>query len=133
MSVQPSLIGDSYDDEWHEKYLTDDWGRILYDEVVVPAEHQSMGGEQVLIEEEHIELQPRVNHNYDSTKEYIPRSKRKEWAVVGLMGKLYVRDDGKCKVNEFCKTGDGGIAVPAENGYRVMKRVSDSIIQILIK
>lgn len=133
VSVQPSLIGDSYDDEWHEKYLTDDWGRILYDEVVVPAEHQSMGGEQVLIEEEHIELQPRVNHNYDSTKEYIPRSKRKEWAVVGLMGKLYVRDDGKCKVNEFCKTGDGGIAVPAENGYRVMKRVSDSIIQILIK
>ena len=74
-----------------------------------------------------------INPNYNSTKEYIPRSKRKEWAAVGMMGKLFVRDDGKCQINSFCKVGNGGIAVPAENGYRVMKRVSENIIQILIK
>lgn len=124
ISAQASIVGDSYDDDWHDKYLTDEFGRIVYEEVTIPADGDT---------EEHVEMQPRINPKYDDEKEYIPRSERKEWGIVGLMGKLFVHDDGKCKVNEFCKTGDGGIAVPAENGYRVMKRVSDSIIQILIK
>lgn len=124
ISAQPSVIGDSYDDDWHNKYITDEWGRILYDEVIVPADGDM---------EEHTEMQPRVNPNYDITKKYIPRSKRKEWAAVGMMGKLYVKDNRKCKVNSFCTIGNGGIAVPAENGYRVMKRISDNIIQILLK
>lgn len=123
VSAQPSVIGDSYDN-WHDKYLSDEFGRIIYEEVTIPADRDI---------EEHVEMQPCINPKFDEKKEYIPRSKRKEWAAVGMMGKLFVRDDGKCQIDSFCKVGNGGIAVSAENGYRVMKRVSDSIIQILIK
>jgi len=133
ISAQASIVGDSYDDDWHDKYLTDEFGRIIYEEVIVPAEYETINGEQVLVEEEHTEMHPRINPNYSSTKEYIPRSKRKEWAAVGMMGKLFVRDDGKCQINSFCKVGNGGIAVPDENGYRVMKRVNENIIQVLVR
>ena len=133
ISAQPSIVGDSYDDDWHNKYVTDEFGRIIYEEVIVPAEYETINGEQVLAEEERTEMHPRINPNYSSTKEYIPRSKRKEWAAVGMMGKLFVRDDGKCQINSFCKVGNGGIAVPDENGYRVMKRVNENIIQVLVR
>lgn len=133
ISAKPSVIGDSYDDDWHNKYITDEFGRIIYEEVIVPAEYETINGEQVLVEEERTEMHPRINPNYSSTKEYIPRSKRKEWAAVGMMGKLFVKDDGKCHINSFCKVGNGGIAVPDENGYRVMKRVNENIIQVLVR
>ncbi len=32
-----------------------------------------------------------VNSNWDSTITYVPRSDRKEWDTVGLMGKLRLR------------------------------------------
>lgn len=126
ISAQASIVGDNYDDDWHDKYLTDEFGRIVYEEVTIPADGDT---------EEHVEMQPRINPKYDYEKEYIPRSERKEWDIVGLMGKLLVRDNGECKVNDYCKSGNGGIAIPAENqsGYRVMKRVDENIIQILLK
>ena len=34
---------------------------------------------------------PKMNPNYISSTEYIPRSERKEWATVGLLGKIRVR------------------------------------------
>lgn len=126
ISAQASIVGDSYDDDWHDKYLTDEFRRIVYEEVTILADGDI---------EEYTEMQPRINPKYDDEKEYIPRSERKEWDIVGLMGKLLVRDNGECKVNDYCKSGDNGIAVPTENqsGYRVMKRVDENIIQILLK
>ena len=35
----------------------------------------------------------KLNPNWDSSSEYIPRSDRKEWSPVGLLGKLYTRKD----------------------------------------
>ncbi|MNF00295.1 hypothetical protein D3C80_1991060 [compost metagenome] len=49
------------------------------------------------------------------------------------MGKLLVRDDGTCFAKGYCKPNDDGIATNSTNGYRVMKRVSSSIIQIIKK
>ena len=38
-------------------------------------------------------MRKKVNSSYDSTKVYVPRSKRrKEWCVVGLIGQVEVRD-----------------------------------------
>jgi hypothetical protein len=34
---------------------------------------------------------PKVNPQYDETKEYIPREKRPEWNCVGLLGQLPLR------------------------------------------
>ena len=67
---------------------------------------------------------------------YVPREQRPEWSAVGMMGKLLVHDDGTCVVNGFCKSNDSGIATSTTStttGYRVMKRVSENIVQILIK
>ena len=75
----------------------------------------------------------KINPEWDSSQEYIPREERPEWSIVGMMGKLTVRDDGTCQVNGYCKSDNDGIATSSENGYRVMKRVSENIIQILVK
>ena len=34
---------------------------------------------------------PKINPQYDETKEYIPREKRPEWNCVGLLGQLPLR------------------------------------------
>ncbi|NIM10684.1 MAG: hypothetical protein GTO45_01740, partial [Candidatus Aminicenantes bacterium] len=34
---------------------------------------------------------PKINPDYDKTKEYIPREKRPEWNCVGLLGQLPLR------------------------------------------
>ena len=57
-----------------------------------------------------------------SRKNYLPRSKRPEWVAVGLLGKLRVRDDGTCRVDEYCMPNEDGIATAASSGYRVMER-----------
>lgn len=38
-----------------------------------------------------ITTSPQMNPSYDPNSEYTPRSQRKEWAPVGLLGKLHVR------------------------------------------
>ena len=73
------------------------------------------------------------NPEYDASKEYIPREKRKEWDAIGMLGVLNVIDDGSCKVNGFCKVVDGGTATASDTGYRVIKRVTDNIVKIVFK
>jgi len=137
VSACPSVIGDSYDDDWSGKYTTDEWGRIQYQYVTVPTtyrnvHHEDGSIEQVIDVNEHIDYVPVLNPDWDSSKEYIPRSKRPEWSAVGMMGKLLVRDDGSCQVNSYCKPNDIGIAIASETGFRVMKRVSKNIIRVLV-
>ena len=70
---------------------------------------------------------------YDPERPYVQRSERKEWSAVGMLGVLSVRDDGSCKVNGFCKLADGGIATDSDTGYRVVKRVTDNIVEVIFK
>jgi len=128
VSATPSVAGDNQDDHWQGKYLTDAWGRVQYHEVIIPAESDNEGN---IIIPEHTEIQPIYNPDWDTTIEYIPREKRKEWSAVGMMGKLFVRDDGSSVVDGFCMPNDNGIATNSASGYRVMKRVADNIIQVL--
>lgn len=72
-----------------------------------------------------------ISNNFDPNQVYIPRSQRKEWDPVGLMGKLYVRDDGNCVVGQKCSCSNG-IAVPGTDWY-VMERKTPNIIRILYK
>jgi hypothetical protein len=68
ISASPSVIGDDglY---WKKKFLTNDLGEYILDE----------NGGQV------------INPEFDSNIPYIPRSERKEWAIVGLMGKIKMK------------------------------------------
>jgi predicted CxxxxCH...CXXCH cytochrome family protein len=124
VSSTPSVIGDSQQDDWSSKYDLDDWGRIQYNTINIVATIDSPS---------HIEYRPIYNSKWDSTKEYIPREQRPEWSPVGMMGKLLVRDDGTCVVDGYCKSNDNGIATTSTTGYRVIKRVSTNIIQVVLK
>ena len=72
---------------------------------------------------------------YDPTQEYVSRDERKEWATVGMFGKLVAVDDGTCKINEYCTVGENGIATISKEktSYRVMGRIDENHIKILVK
>lgn len=76
---------------------------------------------------------PVLNPEYDPNQPYISRFDRKEWSPVGMLGVLSVYDDGSCEVNGYCKCGKGGIATKSETGYRVIKRVADHIIRVILR
>ena len=38
-----------------------------------------------------VRQEPSISESYDESVEYIPRSERKEWSAVGMMGKLALR------------------------------------------
>ena len=110
ISATCSFIGGSCSLEWHGRFLKDEWGRHLYDE------------NNNLI----------VNPKYDDSKEYKPRSQRKEWDIVGLLGQVLVRQDGTLKVGGFAGC-ENGVATNADNGYHVLKIINNEIALILIK
>ena len=130
------VLGDSAEWNWNKRYLTDDFGRIIYEDYDV--EHEEVKDENTgkVIEEawvEHIHA-PKQNPDYDATKAYVKRAYRPEWQIVGMMGKLYVRDDGSCMVNGYADVKDG-IATKAsgKTNMRVMERVTDNIVRVLMK
>ena len=64
------------------------------------------------------------NPNYDPTKKYISRNDRKEWDVVGLLGKLRVRTSEQITGNFVDVDTNTGMA---KNGttYPVLKKYKD--------
>lgn len=131
VSATPAIVGDSGEMHWQGKYITDDFGRVQYHDVVVPAEYDEEGN--ILIEE-HIESQSVLNPEWNPETKYIPRKDRPEWSTVGVIGKLVVYDDGTLQSGDICRVGEGGIAVKSiENGYPVLKRIADDKVLIWFK
>jgi trimeric autotransporter adhesin len=128
-SSNPAFLADAEELRWKDKYLTDEWGNIKYKKVIVPPVKDKK--ENVLIPER-TEMQPELNPKWDNNKQYIPRSERKEWSAVALMGKILIRDDGSCKVDEYCMPNNDGIATASQVGYRVLKRTGKNQILILL-
>lgn len=122
------VLGDSAEWNWSKRYLTDDFGRIIYEDYDV--DYKEDNGE---ITKRHIHA-PKQNPDYDTTKAYTKRADRPEWQIVGMMGKLYVRDDGSCVVNDYADVVNG-IATKAtgKTNMRVMERINDSIVRVLLK
>ena len=110
VSSNPSVCGDSGSENWHGMYETNIFGDIIYD-----------NGE------------PKISPRYDPSKTYVPREIRPEWAAVGMLGKLVVVDDGTCEPNGYCVSSQNGIATAAETGYRVLSRIDDTHIKILMR
>lgn len=131
VSGNPSIVGDSHDDQWNKMYVSDIFGTPVYEDVEVPAETDKDGN---IIVEAHTEIHRKINPNFDNSQKYEPRSERPEWDAVGMMGKLVAVDDGSCNVNEYCRVGENGTAahsgVPTK--FRVMKRLDDNHILILV-
>lgn len=130
ISANSSVIGDSCNDDWHDKYLTDEWGRRLTQQITVQEVLDDKGN---IIMPTHIDTVFVLNPDWTPNELYISREQRKEWSTVGMLGKLLVRDDGTCQVNGYCKPNDEGIATASEQGYKVMKRIKDNIILVLFR
>lgn len=134
----PSIIGNG-DEEWRGRYVFDDFGTPVIEtfeyEVDESETITNEDGEEETVTKKVKKTGTKWKENpeYDFTQPYIERSERKEWAAIGLLGVLSVRDDGTCKVNGFCKLADGGIATASDKGYRVVKRVTDNIVEVVFK
>ena len=136
------VLGDNYEYEWKQKYLTDQFGRIIYDEPVEEfieyIDYVDPNDESTWVtvkESTGFHVYAKLNPDYDPSQEYVNRANRPEWDTVGMLGKLHVRDDGSCKVNEYATVGDNGVATASseKTNMRVMKRISDDIILVLLK
>lgn len=112
VSAAPTVIGDAATDDWQGKYVTDAFGA----KVLVNGAWQ-------------------LSDSFDETQDdnYVSRLKRPEWAAVGLVGKLVVVDDGTCVANGYCKPSKDGVATATNTGYRVMSRIDESHVKILLK
>ena len=131
VSGNPSVIGDSHSDQWAYMFEQDIFGRPIYETVTIPEEKDDDGN---IIVEEHTEEQLKVSKQYDNTQPYIARDKRKEWVAVGLLGKLICIDDGTAEINGYVRPNENSIATHSEEKtkYRVMKRIDETHIQIMI-
>lgn len=113
VSATPSIVADAQTDDWGKKWKTDIFGERLLDE----------NGAWILNED----------FREEDNESYVSRLDRKEWAAVGLVGKLIVVDDSTCEVNGYCVPANGGIATKSETGYRVLSRLDENHIKVLIK
>lgn len=147
ISANPSCVGGN-PEEWDDRFLKDIYGRVITEDEIIEDSYQEVEIEtgefdeegnpvieiqQILIKE-HTYKKPIENPEYDKEQKYIARNRRKEWAPVGLIGQLVVRDDGTCQPDSFCTCGDNGVATSTLNStrFRVLKRLDDSHVKILI-
>lgn len=146
VSTMGAFIGNAYSENWQGRYLTDVFGEWLTEEIVVPEEKMTYEveekdeetGETVIktvekVIPEHKGTRYVLNPDYDPTQEYVSREFRQEWSPIGFHGQLVTIDDGTCEVNGYCKSGDEGVATKSDTGYRVMARLDDTHIKILVK
>lgn len=135
VSGTAAVLGDSAAMYWKDKYLTDEYGRVLYDMVEEFMDHTDSKTDETVQVSLGIVPQPRLNPAYDPEAIYIPREERKEWDQIGIMGKLYTRDDGTCAAGDYGCPGENGVLTKSETptNIRVMKRTGDNIVLVLLK
>lgn len=130
---------------WHDAFMYNEYGDnfLKKERLAVGIKQYDQHNEFSYISTQPWEHYIKVtNPNYDKHRKYVKRSLRKEWVKVNLSGKVIVRDNGKCKVGEFCQPYVGmdarlaGTAVPYINGkhkFYITERVSESTVIILNK
>lgn len=131
ISGAQAFIGNSASEEWQGKYLTDVFGTKLSQEVEIPEEVDELTGE--VIRPATVTTQYVLNPDYNPNEEYIMRENRKEWGIVGLLGQIIMTDDGTCIVGGRVEPSVNGIGTASDKGYRVMKRIDENHIKVLVK
>jgi hypothetical protein len=136
------VLGDNTQWEWKDKYLTDVYGRIIYDDPVEEfAEYVDYVDPNdkttwvTVKESTGFHRYPKINPDFDPSAEYISREDRKEWDAVGLLGKLHINDDGSCVIGGYATIGSDGrvTASAARTNIRVMKRITEGVILAMVK
>lgn len=135
VSGTAAVLGDAAAMHWKDKYLTDEFGRTICDMVEDFVEVEDPDTGEVTKISAGVVPQPRLNPEYDPESTYIPREERKEWDQIGMMGKLYVRDDGTLAAGDYGCPGENGVLAKSDSktNIRVMKRTGDNIVLVLLK
>lgn len=141
VSGAPFVLGNGDCDVWNGMFIRDDFNRIIREpapKIFINPDNNNE--EEYVFDENDNQIFEgetfKLNPEFDDSQIYISRRDRAEWTSIGMLGVLAVIDDGNCQVNGYCTVGAGGIAIPAsrgENTWRVIKRVSDNVIQIIFK
>ena len=147
ISGTAAIIGDA-PMRWNNKYLTDEWGRPIY-ETIKYTENETRiktdeEGNQVLGEDgtyvtETISVEKsmyvrKLNPDYNPDLDYVPREQRPEWGVVGLLGKVLVRQDGTLTAGEYCMPNENGIAVKSDTGgFYVLEIINETQARVFVK
>ncbi len=146
VSGSASFIGNSASEDWNSRFLKDIYGESIKQAVLIPEKTETYKvkeidektGKEVIVEKEHVtpehwEIHPVLNPHYDPEKEYISREHRQEWDPVGMVGMVVVEDDGTCVVGGYCKPSTNGRGTAAETGYRVLQRIDNTHVRVLVK
>jgi hypothetical protein len=115
---------------WQGRYLLDEWGHKIIEEVTVPSQLNDNGE---VITPEFTDRRPMHNPDWKPDEhEYISRVDRPEWVAVGLVGQLRVRDDGTCQPDGYCLPNKEGIATASEYGYKILQRTGANQVLIIM-
>ena len=94
ISANPSAVGNGAI-KYKGKYLRDEFGAYMLEDKEVTYDVDTGllddDGNKIIREETVTHQVRRLNPDYDPTQTYIPREKRPEWNVVGLMGQIAIR------------------------------------------
>ena len=140
-SGEPFVLGNGDCDVWNGMVMRDDFRRVIYEPAPLYKINEKTGKEEPVFDEKGNQIyqgkKPVYNPEYNPSRPYINRADRPEWCPVGMLGVLAVRDDGTCKVNEYCTINDNGIATKANKNsilkYRVLKRKNTNVIEVIFR
>ena len=131
--------------QWPYKYVFNEYGDLYLEEKNIgigEKAYDSVNEINYMQTHQQKVFMPIVNPNYDSNKQYIPRTSRNEWTRVTILGKAIVEDNGKCEPGKYCTvyTGDDktlyGSAMPCSKKtnikFYVLERLSEHTILIFI-
>ena len=141
VSGRPFVLGNGDCDVWNGMYLTDDYNRYITEPVPKMELDKETGEYKQVLDEDNNPIYEgtrfKLNPDYDPSKPYVKRSDRKEWAAIGMLGVLSVDQDGTCEVNGYACCNKDGIATKCNRtdpgAYRVIAKISDSIIKVILK
>lgn len=97
---------------WKDRYERNEFGGLIYEK------HLDENGREFFL--------PKENPEWNEEMDYVSRSEREEWNVVGLLGQVYVRCSSDVSVGDYIQANNG-LAVKSDDygqGWRVMKITS---------
>ena len=141
VSGEPFVLGNGDCDTWNKMYLRDEFRRTMYEPapkmIEILDNEGNPTGEYEEVKGEFEGTRPKLNPEYDPTKQYISRFDRAEWSPVGMLGMLAVLHDGTAEVNGYVTVNNEGIATKCtrdtKNSYRAIKKVSDKVVEVIFR
>ena len=119
ISGTAAIIGDAAVYDWQGRYEIDEWGTRRREQITQVSWTDIDGTKHSYADENDVpsgivvpdDASRRIHHRYiesstyDSSQAYVPRDQRREWGIVGLLGKVRVRNDSPKHPNwKYIKT-----------------------------